>query len=96
MICDPRRGTSRPAEWFLSILSALKRLLCQDIESRLAGLAVEVFEQGVMEDGVVGGSSQKQGHAGPEFQVVGVGKDRFSDASFHIQNKLGAFSESWA
>jgi len=34
-------------------------LLSQEIERQLIGFAVEVLEQGVVEDGVVGGSSQK-------------------------------------
>jgi len=66
----------------------------QDIQRQLVGLAVEVFEQGVFEEGVVGGSSQKQGHAGPEFQIVGVGEDLFSVTTLYIQDKLGTFSES--
>ncbi len=89
MICDARRGTSsRPAEWFLPPLSALKRLLCQDVERQLVGLAVEVFEQGVFEDGVVGGSGQKQGHAGPEFEIVGISEDLFSATTVHVEHKL--------
>lgn len=40
-------------------LSALKRLLCQDVEGQLVWLAVEVFVQGVFEESVVGGRDQK-------------------------------------
>ena len=75
-------------------LSALKRLLFQEVERRLVRLAVEVFEQGVFEDSVVGSSRQKQGHAGPEFQVVGVGEDLFSASTLHVEHKLRTFSES--
>jgi|CXWL01.1.fsa_nt_gi hypothetical protein len=52
-------------------------------------LAVEVCEQGVVEDGVVGGSSQKQSHAGPESQIVGVGEDLVSATTVRGENKLG-------
>jgi hypothetical protein len=65
----------------------------QEIERQGVGLAVEVFEQGVVEDGVVGGSRQKQGHAGPEFQVVGISKDILSIATVHVENKLRTGSE---
>ncbi len=65
-----------------SATHSLGPLLCQEIQRQLVGLAGEVLEQGVVEDGVVGGSSQKQGHAGPEFQVVGVGEDLFSARPF--------------
>ncbi len=68
----------------------------QDIQRQLVGLAVEVFEQGVVEEGVVGGSSQEQGHAGPEFQMVGVGKDLINGATLYFQDKLGTFSDPGA
>ena len=68
----------------------------QDIQRQLVGFAIEVFEQGVVEDGVVAGSGQKQGHAGSEFQIVGVGEDLFSAAPVHVENKLGTFSEPGA
>jgi hypothetical protein len=60
----------------------------QDIHCQLVGLAVKVFEQGVVEEGVVGGSSQKQGHAGPEFEMVGISEDLLSAATVHVENKL--------
>ena len=66
----------------------------QDIQRELVGLAVEVFEQGSFEDGVVGGSSQKQGPARPEFEMVGVGENFFSAVPIHIENKLRTFSKS--
>ena len=81
-----------PLADFFSIL--LRRLLRQDVERRLVGLAVEVCEQGVVEECVVGGGCHKQGHAGAEFQVVRVGEDLLSAASFHIQNRLGTFPAS--
>lgn len=74
-------------------LGALRMVVCQDVEGLLVELAVEVFVQSVFEECVVGSSGQKQGHARPEFQVVGVGEDFLSAASFHIQNKLGTFSK---
>ena len=80
-------------EWFLPLLSVLKRLLCQNIQRQLVGLAVEVFEQGIFEDGVVGGSGQKQGHAGPEFEIVGISEDLVSAATVHIEDKLRTGSE---
>ncbi len=66
----------------------------QDVYRQLVGLAIEVLEQGVFEERVVGGGYHKQGHAGAEFQVVGVGEDLLSAASLYIQDKLRAFSES--
>ena len=72
----------------------LRLLLRQEVERQLVGLAVEVFEQGVFEDGVVGGGGHKQGHAGAEFEMVGIAEDLLSAAPFHIQNKLRALSES--
>ena len=69
-------------------------LLCQDVEGRLVRLAVEVLEQGVFEDGVVGGSRQKQGHAGPEFQIVWITEDLLRATPLHVQNQLGTFSKS--
>lgn len=71
----------------------LRRLLCQEVERQLVGLAVEVFEQGVFEDGVVGGRGQKQSHAGAEFEMVRISEDLFSAVAFHIKNKLRTFSE---
>ena len=68
----------------------------QEVNGQLVGLAVEVCEQSVFEDGVVGGSGQKQGHAGPEFQVVGVGEDLFSAATVHVEHKLRTGSEPGA
>ncbi len=94
LICDARRWTGRPTEWLLPRLPALKCLLCQEIESHLVRPAVEVLEQRVFEDSVIGGSGQKQGHAGAEFQIVGIGEDLSNGASFHVQNKLGTFSKS--
>ena len=81
-----------PLADFFSIL--LKRLLCQDVERRLVGLAVEVCQQGVVEEGVVGGNRQKQGHAGPEFEIVGISEDLLSAASIHVEHKLRTGSES--
>ena len=69
-------------------------VLCQKVEGELVGLAVEVFEQGGFEEGVVGGNGRKQGHAGAEFQVVGIAEDLLSATSFYIENKLRAFAES--
>ena len=77
-------------------LPALNRLLCQDVERQLVRLAVEVFEQGVFEECVVGGSGQKQGHAGPEFEIVGISKDLLSAMAVHVEDKLGTFSEAGA
>ena len=88
--CERSPGRMVPATCICS-----KRLLCQEVERQLVGLAVEVFEQGILEDGVGGGSSQKQGHAGPEFQIVRVGKDLFSAATVHVENKLRTCSEPW-
>jgi hypothetical protein len=68
--------------------------VCQDVDRQLVRLAVEVFEQSIFEEGVVGGSSQKQGHAGAEFQIVWVGEDPGSATSLYIQNKLRTLSES--
>ena len=62
---------------------------------QLVGLAVEVFEQDIVEEDIVVGSCRKQGHAGAEFEIVGIAEDLHSAASFHIQDKLRAFSESW-
>ncbi len=88
---EPLSDARTPLADFFSIL--LTRLLCQDVESHLVGLAVEVFEQGVVEEGVVGGSGQKQGHAGPEFQVVWIAEDLLRIAPIHIKNKLRTGSE---
>ena len=68
----------------------------QDVHRQLVGLAVEVFEQSGFEEGVVGGSSQKHGHAGAEFQIVRVGEDLLSAAPLHIEHKLRTGSESGA
>ena len=68
----------------------------QKIERQLVGLAVEILEQGGVEEGVVGGRGQKQGQAGAEFEIVGIVEDLLSATSFHIQNKLRTFSEPWA
>ena len=38
-------------------------VMCQDIERHCVGLAVEILEQGVFEDFVVGGCGHKQGQA---------------------------------
>lgn len=59
----------------------------------MVGLAIEVCEQGVFEDGVVGGSSQKQGHAGPEFEMVGISEDIFRTVTVHVENQLRTGSE---
>ena len=59
----------------------------------MVGLAVEVFEQGIFEDGVVGGRGRKQGQAGAEFEMVGIAEDLLSAASFHVEDKLRTFSE---
>lgn len=69
-------------------------LLCQDGKGQLIGLAVEVFEQGRFEEGVVGSSSQKQGHAGAEFQIIWGREDLFSAVTIHAEDKLRTFSES--
>ena len=69
-------------------------LLCQDIQRHLVGFAVEVLEQGVFEEGVVGGGSHEQGHAGAEFEMVGVGEDLVGATNVHIEDKLRTFSES--
>ena len=69
-------------------------LLCQKVEGELVGLAVEVFEQGGFEEGVVGGSGQKQGHAGAEFEIVGIAEYLLSAAPFHIKHHLRALAES--
>lgn len=56
------RGESRTEQVNATGQSAthsLGPLLCQDIQRQLVGLAVEVFEQGIFEDGVVGGRGQK-------------------------------------
>lgn len=66
----------------------------EEIEGQWVGLAVEVFEQGVLEHLVVGRRGHEQGHAGAEFQVVGVGEDLFSAAPGHIQNELGTFAKA--
>ena len=94
LICDARRWTGRPTEWLLPRLPALKCLLCQDIESHLVRPAVEVLEQGIFEERVVGSRAHKQGHAGAEFQIVGIGEDLLNGATLYVQNKLGTFSES--
>jgi hypothetical protein len=60
------------------------------------GLAVEVLAQGVFEDGVVGGSGLKQGHAGSEFEMVGISEDFLSAATVHVENKLRTGSEPGA
>jgi hypothetical protein len=75
---------------------ALRPVMGQDIQCELVGLAVEVFEQGVFEEGVVGGSGQKQGHAGPEFEMVGISEDLFSAATVHVEHKLRTGSEPGA
>jgi len=77
-------------------VTLLRRLLCEEVERRLVRMAVEVCEQGAVEDGVVGGSGQKQGHAGPEFQVIGRAKDLVRATTVHIQNKLRTGSEPGA
>ena len=69
--------------------------MCQDVEGYLVGLAVEEFEQGGFEEGVVGGCGHKQGQAGLEFQIVWIREDLLSAAPVHIEDKLRAFSESW-
>lgn len=56
------RGESRTEQGNATGQSAthsLGPLLCQDIQRQLVGLAVEVFEQSVVEDGVVRAGSQK-------------------------------------
>jgi hypothetical protein len=72
------QGRSRDMPRGQSATHSLGPLLCQDVQRQVVGLAVEVFEQGIFEDAVVGGSSQKQGHAGPEFEVVGISEDLLS------------------
>jgi len=91
---EPLSDARTPLADFFSIL--LTRLLCQDVESHLIRLVVEVCEQGGFEDGVVGDSRQKQGHAGPEFQIVGVGEDLLSATTVHIKHKLRTGSEPGA
>lgn len=44
-----------------------KLSMCQEVEGQGVRLAVEVLEQGVFENLVVGGCGHEQGHAGPEF-----------------------------
>jgi hypothetical protein len=68
-------------------------LLRQEIERQGVGLAVEVFEEGVVEEGVVSGSSQKQGHAGPEFEMVRISEDLLSATPVHVENQLRTGSE---
>ena len=82
--------------WLPPPVSALTRLLGQNVDGQLIGLAVEVCDQGVFEQPVVGGGSEKQGHAGPEFEMVGMAEDLFSTAPVHIKNKLCTFSEPGA
>lgn len=82
---------SFPGDVFVILI---RRLLRQDVESQLVGYAVEVFVQGVLEEGVIDGSGLKQGHAGAEFQMVRVGEDLFSTSPTYIQHKLRTFSES--
>ena len=85
------RGESRTR---LGRTGSLGLLLCQEVEGQLVGLAVEVFEQGRFEEGVVCRSGRKQGHAGAEFEIVGRAEDLLSAAPFHIKHQLGAFAES--
>lgn len=66
----------------------------QDVHCLLVGLAVEVLEQGVLKDLVVSRSGHEQGHAGSEFQVVGLAEDLVSAAAVHVENQLRPFSES--
>lgn len=67
--------------------------MCQEIEGQCVGLAVEVLEQGVLENLVVGGRGHEQGHAGAEFKIVGGGEDLFSATTVHIEDKLRTCSE---
>ena len=91
---EPLSDARTPLADFFSIL--LTRLLCQDVESQLVTLAVEVFEQGVFEEGVIRSRGHEQGHAGPEFQIVGVGEDLLSATTVHIKHKLRTGSEPGA
>ena len=59
-------------------------------------LAVEVLEETGFEESVVGGSSQKQGHAGPEFKIVGIAEDLLSATTVHVEDKLRTCSEPGA
>ena len=68
-------------------------MLSQEIERQLIGFAVAVLEQGVVEDAVVGASGQKQGHAGPEFEMVRISEDLFSAPTVHVEYKLRTCSE---
>lgn len=68
-------------------------VLGQDVHRQLVGVAVEVCEQSVFEDGVVRGRGQKQSHAGPEFQMVRVAEDLLSAATVHVENQLRTLSK---
>lgn len=76
-----------------SATHSLGPLLRQEIQRQVVGLAGEVCEQGIFENGVVGGSCQKQGHAGPEFEMVRISEDLLSAATVHIENQLCTGSE---
>ena len=65
----------------------------EKIERQGVGLAVEIFEQGIVENLVVGGRGHEQGQAGSEFQMVRIAEDLFSVAPFHVDDKLRTFSE---
>jgi hypothetical protein len=73
----------------------LRSSLCQDIERQGVRLAVKILEKGIFENLVIGGSSHKQGQAGPEFQMVRIAEDLFGAAPIHIDNQLRTFSEPW-
>ena len=67
----------------------------EKIERQGVGLAVEIFEQGIVENLVVGGRGHEQGQAGSEFQIVRIREDLFSAAPVHVEGKLRTFSEPW-
>lgn len=70
-----------------------RSLLCQDVEGLLVGLAVEVLEQGVPKESVVGRGGHEQGHAGSELEMVGIAEDLLSAATVHVEHKLRTGSE---
>ena len=73
----------------------LKLLMCQDIEGQCVRLAFKILEKGIFENLVIGGSSHKQGQAGPEFQIVWIAEYLFSAVPVHVEDQLRAFSEPW-
>lgn len=89
-----RRRTSilpggRGGQWLIK----RQLILRKEVQRQLVGFVVGVLEQGVFEDCVVGGRGHEQGHAGPEFKIVGITEDLFSAAPVYVENKLRTFSE---